>query len=360
MRVHTVKYSIGAAGKYKLHVGLRSQATALPGSPFELYVAPSSAHARSTSLVESLPLTGVVGDGFSCSCTLAVSDRMGNRCVSGGANIVVDVNSPDAQSQCTDLENGSYKLEWKSTRSGTYKTQVKIDGVHVIGSPTTVKMFSGPPEVPKCEISGSGLKTALAGQAAVYIACKDRFANPLSSESLQGNALSFGLALLQVGEKEGRHTVVSMPFEGQWVKVEGGQKDSDGNEAESFEISYTAKEAGDFELHVWCDPDGSGTRQWLTGSPFSVRVTGVMPSIAGSTVEQIGASAITAGDSVTLRPQLRDEFGNASAATEGTFLVEVVSPDDRKPLELKPLRGLGLYEVSFDVSLKGAYYVHFY
>lgn len=38
-------------------------------------------------------------------------------------------------------------------------------------------------QVPKCEISGGGLKTALAGQAAtVQIVCKDRFGNPLNGE----------------------------------------------------------------------------------------------------------------------------------------------------------------------------------
>ena len=45
LKVHSVRYTVGAAGQYKLHVGLRNQATALPGSPFDLYVSPSSAHA---------------------------------------------------------------------------------------------------------------------------------------------------------------------------------------------------------------------------------------------------------------------------------------------------------------------------
>ena len=37
-----------------------TQSMALPGSPFSLYVAPSNGHALSTSLLDSLPLTGKV------------------------------------------------------------------------------------------------------------------------------------------------------------------------------------------------------------------------------------------------------------------------------------------------------------
>jgi hypothetical protein len=221
--------------------------------------------------------------------TLRVSDKMGNRCMAGGAPIVVSTDSNDAQSNCIDNGDGSYSLHWKSTRAGTYKTHVKIDGVHVIGSPTTMKMFAGSPDVPRCEIDGKGLKTALAGQAAIVsIACKDQFANKLSGSSLQGQQLFFGLALLPA--EQGRQAlrthemasnVQSMPFEGKWVKLENEEPDSEGKYYEVFEIAYTAKEAGDFELCVWCDPDGSGTRQWLTGSPFPVRVTGVQPSCEG-------------------------------------------------------------------------------
>ena len=45
---HKVLYSIGLAGEYFLHVRLRQQAKAIPGSPFRLTVLPGPAHARST------------------------------------------------------------------------------------------------------------------------------------------------------------------------------------------------------------------------------------------------------------------------------------------------------------------------
>ena len=146
----------------------------------------------------------------------------------------------------------------------------------------------------------------------------------------------------QAENRTAKETVASMPFDGAWVK-------STEYEGECFEIQYTAKEAGDFELHVWCDPDGSGTRQWLTGSPFSVRVSGVRPSTTGSFVGPVDAVSepMAAGGSMVLRPQLRDQFGNASSAAQGEFEVFIETPGDGvHPLELKTLKGLGAYEVS--------------
>jgi hypothetical protein len=75
---------------------------------------------------------------------------------------------------------------------------------------------------------------------------------------------------------------------------------------ETYEISYIAKSAGDFELCVWCEPDTSHERQWLTGSPFLVRVTGLLPSTEGSFVEA-SVLDLVAGDTLSLRPQLRDQ-----------------------------------------------------
>ena len=44
IKTHQVSYSVGAAGKYLMHVGLRQQSVVLPGSPFALEVKPGPAH----------------------------------------------------------------------------------------------------------------------------------------------------------------------------------------------------------------------------------------------------------------------------------------------------------------------------
>ena len=62
---------------------------------------------------------------------------------------------------------------------------------------------------------------------------------------------------------------------------------------------------------------------------------------------------------IPLTPGGRDQFGNASAAAEGSIEAHIACPDGDHPLELKALRGLGLYEVTYDVAIKGKHAVHF-
>ena len=146
-----------------------------------------------------------------------------------------------------------------------------------------------------------------------------------------------------------------------------------------------AQAAGEFELHLWMEPEdgderdtsGAFKRKWLSGSPFIVHVSGVRASPAGSvlggvekyrqialaeaaaagtpgapTPEQRGAGRaskaapggdaetpggarirrqstwsptgaegvtvnLAAGETLGMKPQLHDEFGNASFAAEG-------------------------------------------
>jgi hypothetical protein len=58
VKMHTIRYTIGRAGKYKLHVGLRNQAVALPGSPFSLTETPRSPNGRLLSQDISKPADG--------------------------------------------------------------------------------------------------------------------------------------------------------------------------------------------------------------------------------------------------------------------------------------------------------------
>ena len=65
--VHKLFYSIGRAGKYKLHVGLRHQMAPLPGSPFPFEVVPGPASAITTMVPKDLVLKGEGGLGSVCS-----------------------------------------------------------------------------------------------------------------------------------------------------------------------------------------------------------------------------------------------------------------------------------------------------
>jgi hypothetical protein len=108
------------------------------------------------------------------------ADKMGNQCIKGGANVKIIVDSDGAvEALTTDNEDGSYRFQWRSHKSGTYSVAVTIDGVAVGGSPTMLTMLAANLDVGNCAIDGAGLSDAVAGDPAVVrIQCKDRYSNP--------------------------------------------------------------------------------------------------------------------------------------------------------------------------------------
>ena len=87
-----VSYSVGVAGDYLLHVRLRSQAAAVPGSPFALRVEPGPPNALSTAL-PALRLISEVGE--QCRVVMRTLDKMGNECTVGGGEGVVECSCND-------------------------------------------------------------------------------------------------------------------------------------------------------------------------------------------------------------------------------------------------------------------------
>jgi len=449
IKAHTVRYSVGLAGRYWLHVGLRQQAVALPGSPFLLVVSPGAAHAQTTHLeVRDLPLRGVVGKAPEDGCTVLIhtSDRMGNLCTKGGALVQAALDKHGANNEknqvdelsvnVVDHQDGSYSISLRSEISGTYPVRVTIANTHIAGSPTTVVISAATPEVSKCAVSGDGLKAARAGlPAAIEVSCKDRYGNTAQ----RSDDMRFGLLLApreqnakeeapagpprgsvtkerepsgasrgkDASNKEGKDrrdpldtlaNAKSMAFTGLWV-----DERIEGERVEAYHISYTAQEAGDFFLHVWMDPDGSGVRKSVVGSPFPVRVSGVRASPAGSflggidkylsgstqgqgsargadqlkdqpgdkapnkVTDEASASAepraesakLGVGERIVLRPQLRDEYGNASSAPNGELKAWMENPErTRVELELKQLAQLGAYEITYESKDKGLHAAH--
>ena len=157
---HTVSFSVGIVGTYLLHVGLRPpsegahrpQSLPLPGSPFKLTVTPGVAHALSTQIPpSSLPLQGQpeqrddgfggLVDGFGCVLKLRAHDKMGNICDTGGAKVTCSavgaaMNAPsNVVCSTSDEGNGWYRCTWWSKDPGLHRAVVKMDGLHVVGSP---------------------------------------------------------------------------------------------------------------------------------------------------------------------------------------------------------------------------------
>ena len=140
--VHRVSYSIGVAGQYLLHVRLRKQAVALPGSPFMLKVEAGRAHALSSRLPPE-PLISEVGT--KCVVIVSTADCMGNPRHIGGDldNFILESNSNLCKCVIADLGDGSYKLSWRAMCQ-KYKVHVKINQEDIVNSPTQITSIDHP------------------------------------------------------------------------------------------------------------------------------------------------------------------------------------------------------------------------
>ena len=146
-------------------------------------MSPGPAHGLATRIAESdLPLRGRVVTASNPSATgcvllLHAADKMGNLCTRGGATVTCGCRDHAVESHCTDMENGTYKLEWRSQKSGVYQVHIQIDGLHVVGSPAPMRLYSGVPDFGQTRLSGSALTSAVAGKEAVIaIQCLDAYA----------------------------------------------------------------------------------------------------------------------------------------------------------------------------------------
>jgi len=189
VETHEVNFSIGVCGSYLLHINLRKPHTPWPsapgqsprgvgdgwqvkGSPFVLRVSPGKANPFMTKM----PHAKLVGHAVhnmagrpipmgKVEVMLQTCDKMGNRCDAGGAavtcgfleesaspmastetenlcdDIMIEAEDDDPDllgrrsATCTDCSDGKYLLRWCSTSSQACRAFVKIDGLHIVGSP---------------------------------------------------------------------------------------------------------------------------------------------------------------------------------------------------------------------------------
>ena len=326
--VHRVSYALSLAGTYFLHVRLRHQALPLPGSPFKLVVRPGAACARTSRLLPGVLRGKVGGDADSgCQQTLQCADQVGNECIAGGAPVEVRcftedglVAAPGMETTVTDLKDGTYTIRWRSKFSGKFRASVQIGDEDVRGSPVQIALVSSTPELNKSELSGGGLTGAVAGERSHF---RIKFVDAFGNIALPGPSLKFGLVLEKERQKLTAATE-SMQFEGVWEKGDTGV----------YKIQFVAKAAGTCSLHVWCDLEphpGERTRTAFPGSPFSFVVVAGPASAAVSRVDgwskvskeerSVGGkksvdmaaldnATIVAGDSLSIRPQIYDSWGN--------------------------------------------------
>ena len=357
VRTHQVSYSVGKAGKYLLHVGLRGQSAILPGSPFMLEVVPGPAHAPSTAIpANQLPLRTVVGT--TGRLVLVVNDNMGNPCNTRSVekhtiSMEVRASSTEVKATCDDPQDGTMVVTWTGEKAGSYLLDILIDGEHVVGSPATIEMCPAEIEVGRCEVVAP--REAVCGQPLkLELHLRDPYGNHvLTDEFIQDETSGCvcGIVLLpSVPKADGKKAVnkaskaeieerllltPSVAFKGEW-------------RASTFHISYVPTEAGECETHVWMDLARSGQRTYLPGSPFPIRVQTGRPSASGSVVADVNLVSLgerlvfPAGDRLQVKVQLRDEFGNPvgleglnAGTLEGPLRATLQNQNGKQPLTLK-------------------------
>ena len=291
VEAHKVSYSIGVSGVYLLHVRLHNQAVSLPGSPFTLQVDPGAAFALS-SRVPAL-LEGEVGEERTTA--LAVADMAGNICHfvpretkaadgadelmddeagdrgrSSSQHTVVTCTSPDSELEAKAVQNadGTFTLSWLAQTTGTYETHVKVNGLHVINSPSRIVMRSTRPVIGKSQLSGPGLADAEEKKpTTIRVLLFDSFGNVATPDPA---TFLIGMSLVNLKErkssKEEQNASLTM-FEGAV-----GEWREDDERRTVFELTYTPDVSGVHQLFVWCDPEGKGERKPFAGMPLSLNI----------------------------------------------------------------------------------------
>lgn len=246
--VHRVSYSIGVAGQYLLHVRLRKQAVALPGSPFMLKVEAGRAHALSSRLPPE-PLISEVGT--KCVVIVSTADCMGNPRHIGGDldNFILESNSNLCKCVIEDLGDGSYKLSWTSDVPGKYKVHVKINQEDIVNSPTQITFQSTIPVLENSEIifPDHEIPHVAKQPSRIQIRLVDQFENAaLPTDVYKKEKWDVNISLINsddlrnLSEGEG---LPPFPYTGTWLP--GG---------DTFEMSFTPIMAGEHELHVYYTP----------------------------------------------------------------------------------------------------------
>lgn len=148
---YSVAYTAKTAGIYRLDVGLAPNLGPIAHSPFSIVVLPSTPDPRMTKLDEPLPESIVCGRPFTMQLT--VRDRWGNVCnqhlmaqvEQASAWLVADGERTREPAQVLMSEPGRYALTLTPTTRGKHTVHICWAGMHVKGSPFTLKALPAPP-----------------------------------------------------------------------------------------------------------------------------------------------------------------------------------------------------------------------
>ena len=278
---------------YLLHVRLRGQAAALPGSPFHLQVDPGPAYALSSSLPYE-PIDAEVGEPI--RYPMQTADKIGNACRRGGAVVTMWVGAggretKEVRSSCTDHDDGTYVLEWSSERLGVFEVHVRVGGLHVVNSPAVVRFHSTRPVISNCEVvtegpDGEGTQRAIVGEPArIRLRLRDAYGNIAVPGAAYRETFRVIYCFvkgrsIQVGG-QGTSELSQTVAQGEWHAPDSGE----------YVAIYVPSSAnqGFVELHLFCDTTGTGERAAVPGSPFHLSISANSNEVVSNDLDTTGA-----------------------------------------------------------------------
>ena len=264
---------------------------AVVNSPLQVSVVAADVH---------LPVCKVTGGGSSrCRAgertqfMVEARDARGNRLLSGGASLTLQVQAPGQEpmrGSVLDQGDGTYTASYAVDQAGPY--------LLVLASQSSRLALEGTCEpaqtdVTKCRVDAAGITQLVAGTpGTMRIIRADRFGNVVPAGP---DMLPFRVEASGVG-----------PAEVETVEAGDG----------ACEVRFEARVAGRYTLHVW-----SGyKRDAVAGSPFDVVVlpgqaasSSCVAHLEGTQLHGPGVTAAVAGEPLVVRMQARDRFGNPTA-----------------------------------------------
>jgi hypothetical protein len=262
------------------------------GSPTRVGVVAADVH---------LPVCRVVGAGASrcvagerARFVVEARDARGNRLVTGGASLTLQVQVPGSEPSrgaVLDQGDGTYACSYAVDVSGPFLLVLASQSSRLALEGTCA---AGPADPGKCRVDTSELKRLTAGSRGVArITRFDRFGNVVPAGP---DLLPFRVEVSGVG-----------PAEIETVEAGDG----------ACEVRFEARVAGRYALRVF---SGQGASQPVHGSPFDAVVlpgqaasSSCVAKLEGTKVHGPGVTAAVAGEPLVVRMQARDRFGNATA-----------------------------------------------
>jgi len=212
--------------------------------------------------------------------------------VEGGGKVACTTTMSQVKTDITDNGNGSYKIVWNASVTGTFETSVTIDGKHVGGSPTDIRFISHTPDLSKTVSKGDGLVQTVKNELASFkVVLHDEYGNPTAASADVHGAFRLGIALLTPDEPQTDLVKKNKQsdFDGEWVATD--------EQYAYYQVRYKPATSGAYSLHLWVEGGPltpNGERCYLPGSPFNVQVRANANDQV--THEVVDVSGIESGD----------------------------------------------------------------